>query len=795
MKPELTRYFLQRLTAADVCRSQRWDDGETASVDRLQFTRGQLDQSACLNLQRLAKRAKVNRRQLAGRGTAASAVELPDAPGVSHFICAIHTALLPNPGKNPETWTDRETNSVQVPILLAAVSMSADGKLSFSGLWTDLPWLNVDLLTPYAEPDLALATWEQYAAAWKDMTDAPAWSHGQPPAWTDFLAAADQLWHSLPTERQLSPAGPAAALASGPAAIPSGAGRICFGNQTYPTDPAVLFFFDDRSILYGCTEDLYRQLLLQKPSLPLYDRLFDLAHHHQDDGQGSGFAAPDGAGPAKPVSGVRQAMASAELTIGQLKAHRGYLGGDVALSPSQRSAEARLKALSSGDCQTVMTPPGTGKHRLIMSLLADLLVEHALSEQPAPLIALVSPSVSCLQETLSYFETLSQQKEDLLDRRWLYNVNSLAAAFPTLGGAVPGAAQSSNQNGQGFWEILDNPTNLAKSEVYFKVQLSRYLGREIPSLHVAETLLHLLLQQLDDLRCRMLDTLEQLKHETAGRKLSDAYASLAAETDALADQIREQKSRREQNDQQESTDTARLADWESRYSRLPWYYRILPGWKRNRRRITEALRDYINEREQDLLAEPITIQAIRSLYQRFIAEDRQGAAEAITEIKRLEGQEKLLAERSKRLNMLDESFREQLESLDDYGVGFTAEMKEEADQGPLKAEADEAERRLDRLRRAAKETAEAALTAEVLAAEPNSAASQPNPASLPRQLRLKTVLVEAQLDALNPLLDTRVRRAEAWLAIHYYEARFLSGEYLSSSHQRGTAYPAVLDKF
>ncbi|NJP40176.1 hypothetical protein HCH52_03815 [Oscillospiraceae bacterium HV4-5-C5C] len=800
MNTELTQYFLQRLTAADASRSHRWDHGESAAVSREQFVRGQLDPSTCLSLQHLAKRARVNRRQLAGRGTAAAAVDQPDTPGAYQFICALHTALLPAPGKDPAEWTDTEAGQIQVPVLLTAVLLTSDGKLAFSGLWTDLPWLNVDLLSPRAEPDLALTTWDHYADVWGKMTALPAWEPGTRPAWTDFLAAAEQFWQDLLGEAILT-GGRAGVEQAEEKSISnqidscSDAGQIRFGQQTYLLDPKIHFFFDDRSMLYGCTEDLYTQILRQKPSLPLYERLFD-------------FRQPETANPlsaADPMTKdqnsdgsaamVRQAENQAELTIGQMKAHRGYLGSDAALSASQRSAEAKLKALSSGDFQTLLAPPGTGKHRLLMSLLADLLVESALREQPAPLIALVSPSMERLQETLSYFEKLAQLQEDLLDRRWIYNVNSLAVAFPTLGGSVPGAAQSSNQNGQGFWEILDNPTNLAKSEAYFRAQLSRYLGREIPSLHVAETLLHLLLQQLDDLRCRMLDTLDQIKLETGGRKLSDAYAGLAAETESLAEQVREQKNRREQHDLQESTDVARLADWESRYSRLPWHYRIFAGWKPNRRKIDQALREYVNQREREALPEQLTIQVIRSLYQRFIEEDRQGTAEAVAALKRLEGQQKQLVERTRRLKMLDESYREQLESLDDYGVGFAAETEDLVPPAQVPAKASEAQRRMERLRRAARESADATLAEEVLAAEPSTDAGGQRELDWPQRLRLKTALLEAQLEDLNPLLDTRVRRAEAWLAIHYYEARFLSGEFMSSTHQRGTAYPAVLDKF
>ncbi|RJQ40418.1 MAG: DNA helicase [Nitrospiraceae bacterium] len=51
------------------------------------------------------------------------------------------------------------------------------------------------------------------------------------------------------------------------------------------------------------------------------------------------------------------------------------------------------------------------------------------------------------------------------------------------------------------------------------------------------------------------------------------------------------------------------------------------------------------------------------------------------------------------------------------------------------------------------------------------------------------------IDYVNGLLDKKIRYVEFWLAVHYFECRWASGEDELTEKQKGTTYKNVLDKF
>ncbi|RAK12612.1 superfamily I DNA and/or RNA helicase [Halanaerobium saccharolyticum] len=59
----------------------------------------------------------------------------------------------------------------------------------------------------------------------------------------------------------------------------------------------------------------------------------------------------------------------------------------------------------------------------------------------------------------------------------------------------------------------------------------------------------------------------------------------------------------------------------------------------------------------------------------------------------------------------------------------------------------------------------------------------------------KEGIYDLDLDNINALIDQTTRYMEFWLAVHYYEARWLRGEDELSENQKGCTYENVLDKF
>lgn len=52
-----------------------------------------------------------------------------------------------------------------------------------------------------------------------------------------------------------------------------------------------------------------------------------------------------------------------------------------------------------------------------------------------------------------------------------------------------------------------------------------------------------------------------------------------------------------------------------------------------------------------------------------------------------------------------------------------------------------------------------------------------------------------EIDFLNGVMDKKIRYVEFWLAVHYYECRWASGEDKLTERQKGTNFKNVLDKF
>lgn len=59
----------------------------------------------------------------------------------------------------------------------------------------------------------------------------------------------------------------------------------------------------------------------------------------------------------------------------------------------------------------------------------------------------------------------------------------------------------------------------------------------------------------------------------------------------------------------------------------------------------------------------------------------------------------------------------------------------------------------------------------------------------------KKEIYDLDLDKINALIDQTSRYMEFWLAVHYYEARWLSGEDELTENQKSRTYENILDKF
>lgn len=177
----------------------------------------------------------------------------------------------------------------------------------------------------------------------------------------------------------------------------------------------------------------------------------------------------------------------------------------------------------------------------------------------------------------------------------------------------------------------------------------------------------------------------------------------------------------------------RLQVWNEEYLKLAWYVRwfqMIPVFKK---RISQWIYSFLEERELDILSRNMSFEQIQEQYIKFV-----------------ETNDNKIFEFQKQYNNLDKEKQLLIDQLE-----LVKRKKEELSNLFIK------------LRKS-----------QELKFDSN---------------RINTVFEEFNVSALNDLLD-EIRYIEFWLAVHYYECKWLCEEYPLSDKQRNTTYKSALEK-
>lgn len=113
--------------------------------------------------------------------------------------------------------------------------------------------------------------------------------------------------------------------------------------------------------------------------------------------------------------------------------HSGQMGGEYPLSPSQREAISCFEEIEEGDVLAVNGPPGTGKTTLLQTIVADMYVKAALQRNEAPIIVAASTNNKAVTNIIDSFGKINPVGIRNLEKRWITGVHSFAVYFPTKG--------------------------------------------------------------------------------------------------------------------------------------------------------------------------------------------------------------------------------------------------------------------------------------------------------------------------------------------------------------------------
>lgn len=114
----------------------------------------------------------------------------------------------------------------------------------------------------------------------------------------------------------------------------------------------------------------------------------------------------------------------------RMQKHCGQMNGEYPLSPSQRECINHFSCMENGEILAVNGPPGTGKTTLLQSIVANLVVEKALSKAKPPLIVAASTNNQAVTNIIESFGKIKVIGYANLEERWIEGVKSFAVYFP-----------------------------------------------------------------------------------------------------------------------------------------------------------------------------------------------------------------------------------------------------------------------------------------------------------------------------------------------------------------------------
>lgn len=273
----------------------------------------------------------------------------------------------------------RDTAILYVPALL-----SKDGKLK-PGKDNSLPWIPTGVLAPFGKY-VSIGEWKEPPTGIE--TDNMSWSEYWTIAINMYKEATEEKWEEQYVYDKEQPGR-----------------RYAFKNYAYA-------IYDNTVVSTRHIRKLYQSVLefftRDDFSSPLLDKMLSTPLKVEDT-------------PQHPYN---------EGRIDCMKKHLGVMSGQWTLSPSQRESIHHLKEMADGDVLAVAGPPGTGKTTLLQSVVADLMVEHAIFKKQAPIIVATSTNNKAVVNVIDSFSNVSKDNTDKLGMRWTC-AQSLAAFFPS----------------------------------------------------------------------------------------------------------------------------------------------------------------------------------------------------------------------------------------------------------------------------------------------------------------------------------------------------------------------------
>lgn len=603
------------------------------------------------------------------------------------------------------------------------------------------PWIPRELLHPMVEPQLCIGTVEAYNQALESNLSGYALIE----TWKAYRQYAESLYEqvvgapfeadTLTTGREES--GKTLTVAVNPEIY------ICLNSMVYATHHLL---------------KLYHELVDDTSPKPLYEKLLS----------------------GEPT--VRALLPPDALE--SMETHAGQMNNRYPLSPSQREALDHFRTLRTGEILAVSGPPGTGKTTLLQSVVADLMVSHALKKQPAPLIVASSTNNQAITNIIRSFgsarhtagspaaaaggngetpetgETFQTERilhtvkpgktekiaASPLEERWICGVDSFAVYFPTdnkLEQAEKEGFQCTTRNAGQFAAAIERPDNLEASEKRMIDKCSLYFHCTFLTVEACRKALHTELEMIDHTRKKCLQAFGALQTFTGGLPATTYCRKSADARRALDGTIEDAQTGISALLAQIESDKNRMKAWRQCYRSLPWYTRLLPFLPASRRKIQAAFRTEKTPEETEFLPNAPLLDDILETYSFRIQQTNEQINRLRRQIEAARAQQAAYDRQQQKTHAFIADCEAQFAVLGHYNPQVFP---------------------------------------------PSRGSSEEEPP------RWKTLLAEGTLAELNDYLDTTARYVAFWLAVHYYECEWLINDNRLTDDQRGKNFKNVLDR-
>lgn len=402
--------------------------------------------------------------------------------------------------------------------------------------------------------------------------------------------------------------------------------------------------------------------------------------------------------------------------------HKGQMGGEYPLAESQREAINHFSELKDGEILAVSGPPGTGKTTLLQSIVADMYVKSAIKEEKAPIIVASSTNNQAVTNIIDSFGSISSIGIRNLEERWIEGVNSFAVYSPSdkkMDKAEEQGYHCTNQLGVRFVSSVNSEENMKNSENRMLESVAKYFDKKINSVEECKKTIHTKLINIDKIKNEIIKILKNIKDIVNNITLEDYINDLDNDIEEYTEKEVVLEKNRSVNLEKINEYRHRVSEWNQIYSRIPWYIRLFKRLHMFEDKISNILKIHINSDEFEFLGKVKNIDEILSIYAKKIELINTNNLNIKKELENI----KKYIEIKKNLKIEIENLRNKVK------LNFN-KLKEHNCDIYYKKDVHEIEK----------------------------------------------VLNQCSLVKINEYIDTRVRYIEFWLAVHYYECRWLLKE-------------------